>query len=316
MAMEGQSVFWNFTITIPIWFLVVIMVVAMAVVWYFIKEIRGLRSSLYSWRDLCEELESDDREIRRRDVRRLQNPRRRLTPSTYQEATEAETNAIVWTDRGPMNREHATPLRLDVLRSIGEHMQLDTRENTIFIRAFSELNGEDKEKMNECLINMLYFMNSGDEELVRQSFLAMGIIPQKIGARTLPLGSPDQEEHEDETMEEDGELPEDRRRRYLTSSMSEVSDVDYWMELHHHCEEGDSDEPMHENEESEEEQGPPTIDYATANANRRMDYEREVGEYQRRVVRRLHRCADRAEDHSNFEAAADLRRQANYLDYL
>ena len=325
VAMEGQSVFWSFTITIPIWFLVVIMIAAVALVWYLIKEIRGLRSSLYSWRDLCEELESDDREIRRRGVRRLQNSRRRLTPSTYQQATEAETNEImqdfvetggIWTDRGPTNPEHGTPLRMDVLRDIGQHMQLDTRENTIFIRAFSELNGEDKEKMNECLINMLYFMNSGDEDTVRQSFLAMGIILQKIGARNLPLGSPDQEEQEDEAMEEDGELSEDRRRRYLTSSMSEVSDVDYWMQLHHHYEEGDSDEPMRESEESEEEQGPPTIDYATANANQRMDYEREVGEYQRRVVRRLHRRADQAEDHSNFEAAAAFRRQANHLEYL
>ena len=62
------------------------------------------------------------------------------------------------------------PLRADVLRSIGQHMQLSTtRENTIFFRAFSELNPGDRETMKECPGNMLYFMNSGDEELVRQS---------------------------------------------------------------------------------------------------------------------------------------------------
>ena len=80
--------------------------------------------------------------------------------------------------------------------------------------------------------------------------------------------------------------------------------------------EGDSPESMDLDDDSEEDPGPPEIDYATANENQRRDYEREVGEYQRRVVRRLQRRADQAEDHSHFEAAANLRRQANYLEYF
>ena len=133
-----------------------------------------------------------------------------MTPSTY-EATEAERDGFlqdfaetggVWTDGGRMNQENEIPLRVDVLRSIGQHMRLNTRENTIFIRAFSELNPSDRERMNECLVNMLYFMNSGDETQVRQSFMSMGIILQKIGARTMPLGSPGSEggEEEDRTL--------------------------------------------------------------------------------------------------------------------
>ena len=71
-----------------------------------------------------------------------------------------------------------------MLRNIGQHMQLNARENSIFMGAFRELNSRDRETMNECLVNMLYFMNSGDEDQVRQSFMAMGIILQ-IGARTI-----------------------------------------------------------------------------------------------------------------------------------
>ena len=68
----------------------------------------------------------------------------------------AETGAV-WTDGGRMNQENQIPLRVDVLRSIGQHMQLNTRENTILIRAFSELNPRDRETMNECLVNMLLY---------------------------------------------------------------------------------------------------------------------------------------------------------------
>ena len=71
------------------------------------------------------------------------------------------------------------------------------------------------------------------------------------------------------------------------------------MELHHHYQEGDSPESMNVDDDSED-TGPPEIGCATANENQRRHYEREVGKYQRRVVRRLHRRADRAEDHSNF----------------
>ena len=98
--------------------------------------------------------------------------------------------------------------------------------------------------MNACLVNMLYLMNSGDDDLARQSFMSMGIILQKIGARTMPFGSPETEGDEEEDSEHDAEQDEDRRQLYLHSTMDEVSDVEYWMSLHHHQGEDDSDDPM------------------------------------------------------------------------
>ena len=285
--------------------------------WYLINEIRGLRKSLYGWRDLCNDMDSDDREVRRR---RYQRSRRMMTPSTY-DTTEADRHGLLQDfaetgTGGRMNQENEIPLRVEVLRNIGQHMQLNTRENTIFTRAFSELNPRDRETMNECLVNMLYFMNSGDENQVRQSFMAMGIILQKIGARAMPLGSPESEEGEEEDSEQDEEREEDKRQRYLHSSLEECSDTEYWMNLHHHYEAGDSDDPMEVEEESEEEHGPPYIDWATANANQRMDYEGAVMEKRRRVVRRLNRRADRAEEANNHEEAAGLRVEADNLEYL
>ena len=200
VAMGGQSIFLMTSITIPLWFVVVIVLVALAVAWYLINEIRGLRKSLYSWRDLCNEMDSDDREVRRRAMRRYQKTRRMMTPSTYN-TTEVERDGLLQdfaetATGGQRIQENEIPLRVEVLRNIGQHMQLNARENSIFMRAFSELNSRDRETMNECLVNMLYFMNSGDENQVRQSFMAMGIILQKIGARTMPLGSPESEEVE------------------------------------------------------------------------------------------------------------------------
>ena len=180
----------------------------------------------------------------------------------------------------------------------------------------TELNPRDKETVNECLVNMLYFMNSGDENQVRQSFMSMGIILQKIGAGTMPLGSPESEEGEEEDSEQDEEREEDKRQRYLHSSLEECSDTEYWMGLHHHYEAGDSDDPMEVEEESEEEHGPPDVDWATANVNQRMDYEGAVMEYRRRVVRRLNLRADRAEEANNHEESAGLRMEADNLDYL
>ena len=159
--------------------------------------------------------------------------------------------------------------------------------------------------MNDCLVNMLYLMNSGDENQVRQSLMSMGIILQKIGARTMPLGSPESEEGEEEDSEQDEEREEDKRQRYLHSSLAECSDTEYWISLHHHYEAGDSDDPMEVEEESEEDHGPPEIDYEGA-----------VMEYRRRVVRRLNQRADRAEELSNHEGAARLRMEANNLEYL
>ena len=73
---------------------------------------------------------------------------------------------------------------------------------------------------------------------------------------------------------------------------------------------------MEIDEESEEEHGPPDIDWATANSNQRMDYEGEVLEYRRRVVRRLNRRTDRAEEANNHEEADRLRVEADNLEYL
>ena len=67
---------------------------------------------------------------------------------------------------------------------------------------------------------------------------------------------------------------------------------------------------------TEEDHGPPDVDWATANAKQRMDYEGEVMEYRRRVVRRLNLRADRVEEANNHEEAAGLRMEADNLDYL
>ena len=72
----------------------------------------------------------------------------------------------------------------------------------------------------------------------------MGIILQKIGARTMPLGSPESEKSEEEDREQDEEREEDKRQRYLHSSLEECSDTEYWTSLHHHYEAGDSDDSM------------------------------------------------------------------------
>ena len=36
------------------------------------KEIKGGKAAIYSWRDLCNDMESDDREVRRAAIRILQ----------------------------------------------------------------------------------------------------------------------------------------------------------------------------------------------------------------------------------------------------
>ena len=140
----GQSIFWMTSITIPVWFVVVIVLMALAVAWYLINEIRGLRQSLYSWRDLCNEMDSDDREVRRTAMRRYQRTRRMMTPSTYK-TTEVGRDGLLQdfaetTTGGQRIQENEIPLRVEVLRNIGQHMQLNARENSVFMRAFSELN--------------------------------------------------------------------------------------------------------------------------------------------------------------------------------
>ena len=131
VAMGGQSIFWMTSITIPLWFVVVIVLVALAVAWYLINEIRGLRKSLYSWRDLCNEMDSDDREVRRRAMRRHHRTRRMMTPSTYN-TTEVERDGLLQdfaetATGGQRIQENEIPLRVEVLRNIGQHMQLNAR---------------------------------------------------------------------------------------------------------------------------------------------------------------------------------------------
>ena len=90
MAMGGASIFWEFSVEIPIWFLVLICIMLVMVGIYVVKEIKGLRAAVYSWRDLCNDMESDDRAVRRAAMRRYQRSRMLLRPSTYDEATEVE----------------------------------------------------------------------------------------------------------------------------------------------------------------------------------------------------------------------------------
>lgn len=58
----------------------------------------------------------------------------------------------------------------------------------------------------------------------------------------------------------------------------------------HHCESGSDDDAM-ETEESGY-TGPEPIDCKASNVNQRREYENEVMEYRRRVVRRLNERAD------------------------
>ena len=81
----------------------------------------------------------------------------------------------MWTDQGPQ-RGREVKMRTDVLHDIAEHMKLTLRENTIFHVAFDQMDSEDKQKMNECLVKVLHYMNSGIDQDVRHSFLVMGII--------------------------------------------------------------------------------------------------------------------------------------------
>ncbi len=124
----------------------------------------------------------------------------------------------IWTDQGP-GQDPEVQMPVDVLRDIAQHMQLDTRENTIFHKAFNELDSKDKE-MNECWVNCLHFMNSVVEQDVRQSLFAMGIILKRIGARASPLGSPDASE-EEEDSEENGEN-EEGETMWRTSVLRDV----------------------------------------------------------------------------------------------
>ena len=153
----------------------------------------------------------------------------------------------MWTDRG-LEREPEVQIRADVLHDIAEHMKLTLRENTTFHIAFDQLDSKEKEKINECMVNLLHYMNSDIEQDVRHSFLAMGTVLKKIGARGSPLGSPLQQEEDEEEEEGKEESEESKRHRYLQSGMEECSDPEVWMELHH-CESGSDDDPM-ETEES------------------------------------------------------------------
>ena len=83
--------------------------------------------------------------------------------------------------------------------------------------------------------------------------------------------------------------------------MDECSDPERWMGLRHL-----ETDPM-EIEESEEDTGPKPINWETPNANQRGEYEDEVSEYRRRIVRRLNDRADQAEVHNEFEEAEALR---------
>ena len=58
------------------------------------------------------------------------------------------------------------------------------------------------------------------------------------------------------------------------------------------------------------------VDWEASNVNQRREYENEVMEYRRRVVRRLSQRADRAEIHNDHEEAEALRKRADDLECL
>ena len=68
--------------------------------------------------------------------------------------------------------------------------------------------------------------------------------------------------------------------------------------------------------ETEEKEEPEPIDWEASNVNQRREYENEVMECRRSVVRRLNERADRAEIHNEHEEAEALRRRADDLEYL
>lgn len=118
----GQSCgFSRFPITIPMWFLVVILIVAVAVAWYLIHEVRGLRRALYSWRDVCKDMDSDDGEVRRRAMRTLQRLREMVPTQLCGD----------WRDRRPRNQEGEVPLRC-----AGEHWSAQRQGEYPLLRSF------------------------------------------------------------------------------------------------------------------------------------------------------------------------------------
>ena len=197
---------------IPIWFVMLVCIALAVIGIYVVKEIKGLTAAPYSWRDLYDDMDSDDREVRRAAMRRYQRSRMLLRPSTYDEAVDTTevgepfqdlTEAGgVWTDQGPQ-RELEVEMRTDVLHDTAEHMKLTLRENTIFHIAIDQMDSEDKKKMNECLVKVLNYMNSGIDQDVRHSFLVMGIILKKIGARGSPPCSPERHGEDEGEEEED-----------------------------------------------------------------------------------------------------------------
>ena len=73
---------------IPFWFVMLVCIALIVIGIFVVKEIKGLRAALYSWRDLCDEMDSDDREVRRAAMRRYQRSRMSLRPSTHDETAE------------------------------------------------------------------------------------------------------------------------------------------------------------------------------------------------------------------------------------
>ena len=119
----GTSIFWRSSVEIPIWFLVLICIILVMVGIYVVKEIKGLKAAIYSWRDLCNDMESDDREVRRAAIRILQ----RLEDRGLEREPEVQIRADVLHDHcrsheADLEGEHNLPrcLRPAGLKGQGE----------------------------------------------------------------------------------------------------------------------------------------------------------------------------------------------------
>ena len=90
--------------------------------------------------------------------------------------------------------------------------------------------------MNECLVNILHFMNSGSDDLVKENMVTMGNIFREVGSRSSPVTTPRHEEGEEEDGQEDFPSEESegaKKRRYLHRELEECSDTEMWIGLHH-----------------------------------------------------------------------------------
>lgn len=115
-----------------------------------VKEIRRPKEVLHSWRDLCNEMFSDDQEERKEALRRYQRSKHLLMPSTRNmDEVDAPFHDFaqaggVWTDQGPVQEEEEVKLNTGVLHDIGQHVQMTLTQTTFFHIVFNKMNARSK----------------------------------------------------------------------------------------------------------------------------------------------------------------------------